>query len=142
MEELENDFIRFWIEDGILYSEYKKPTDITLENAKRLIALRHELSNNKKQYWCYDFKGLKSFTKEGRDYADIHGQDFLHASAAVVNSHITMFLFNIFVKIKNVKIPFKAFKNKDKAVKWLKELKTHHYNNNMIGRDTHENNRK
>jgi hypothetical protein len=120
---MENDIIKYWIEDDILYSAYKMPVDITLENAKAVIELRHAISNNEKQYWCQDITNLKSFTKEGRDYADIHGQDFLYATAVIVNSHITMFIFNIFIKIKTPRIPFQAFKTKAAAVKWLKELK-------------------
>jgi hypothetical protein len=120
---MENDIIKYWIEDGILYSSYKMPVDVTLENAKAIIELRHAISNNEKQYWCQDITNLKSFTKEGRDYADIHGQDFLYATAVIVNSHITMFIFNIFIKIKTPRIPFQAFKNKEAAVAWLKELK-------------------
>ena len=121
--ELENDNIKYWIEDGILYSVFKKPTVMTLDNIKTFIEMRHELSGNKKQYWCVDIKSLRSFTKEGRDYADVHGQDFLHACATVVNSHVTKFIFNVFLRIKKPRIPFRAFKNKEEAVAWLKEIK-------------------
>ena len=123
MDRIENDTIVYWIEGGILFSEFKKPTEMNLEVCKKLIELRHSISNGEKQYWCSDFKMLKSYTKEGRDYADVHGQDFLHAAAAIVNSHVTMFLYNIFVRIKKTKIPFKAFKNKEDAVVWLNEVK-------------------
>ena len=123
MTKLENDNIRYWVEDGILHNELKKPVIMTLETVKEFIALRHEISENKKQYWCSDVTRIKSFTKEGRDYADIHGQDFLHACAGIVNSHVTMYLFNIFVKIKTIKIPFRAFTSREKAVLWLNQLK-------------------
>lgn len=123
MTELENDSIKYWIEDGILHSAFKKDTIMNLEKTMQLIELRHEISNGKKQYWCADFAHLKKYTKEGRDYADIHGQDFLYASAAIVNSHITMYLVNIFIKIKNPKIPFRSFKKKEEAVAWLNEIK-------------------
>jgi hypothetical protein len=132
MKKIENDLIAYWIDDGILYSEFKKPIVMTLENIKSFISLRHEISNNQKQYWCSDITSMKSFTKEGRDYADIHGQDFLYASAVIVNSHITMFIFNVFLKIKNVKIPFKAFKNKEDAVIWLKKLQSSPLNKNTV----------
>jgi hypothetical protein len=128
MQIAENDFIKYWIEDGILYSEYKKPTDNTLENVKSMIALRHVISNNKKQCWCYDITLLKSYSKEGRDYADLHGQDYLHASAILVNSHVTMFLFNSFLKLKKLVVPVQVFKQKDKATKWLKEMKQKNQN--------------
>jgi hypothetical protein len=123
MKVVENDFVKFWIENDILFNSFKIPTTVTLENAKEMIALRHEISNNEKQYWCFSLFNFKSFTKEGRDYTDIHGQDFLFASAAVVNSHVTMYIVNIFIKIKTVTIPFKAFTTKEKAIAWLNELR-------------------
>ena len=122
-ESVENGFIRYWTKEGILHSQFKSPTIVTLDKAREMITLRHEISIKEKQYWCCDITNVKSFTKEGRDYADIHGQDYLHATAAIVDSHLTMFIFNVFLKIKKVNMPFQAFKKLDKAVEWLKEVK-------------------
>lgn len=122
--ELENDIVKFWIDEGILFSEFKTEIVMTLENAKKIIDLRHQISSNEKQYWCFFTNGLKSYEKQGRDYSDVHGQDFLYATALIVHSNITMFMFNVYIKIKNVKIPFKVFTNKEKAVEWLNDIKT------------------
>ena len=123
MNVVENDFIKFWFEDGLLCSAYKVPVDIDLEKAKQTIALRHEISNNQKQYWCYDIALLNSFSKDSRDYADKHGQELLYACATTVNSHLTKFMFNTFLKLKGSKIPMKVFTKRDEAIKWLLEIK-------------------
>ncbi len=123
MAQLENEFIRFWVADGILYSKFKHEVNFDLEIIKKLIETRHAISNNVNQYWCYDVKEANDFSKECRDYVDIHGQDFLFACALVINSHIQKFLFNAFLKLKKSKIPFQAFTNKEKAVEWLMEIK-------------------
>lgn len=123
MSELENEFIRFWVEDGILHSKFKHEVYVDLDIIKKLIELRHIISNNVNQYWCYDVGEVKGFPKECRDYVDIHGQDFLFACAIVINSHIQKFLFNAFLKLKHSKIPFQAFTDKEKAVEWLLEIK-------------------
>lgn len=123
MKKVENEIIKYWIEDGILFSEYKKPLNIEAKNIKEIIDLRHEISDKEKQYWCLNITNVKSLSKEARDYAELHGQDFLHATATIVNSHVTMFIFNIFAKIKKVEIPFRAFTSKEKAVAWLNERK-------------------
>ncbi|MBI1837402.1 MAG: hypothetical protein HYR91_09075 [Flavobacteriia bacterium] len=120
---LENEHIRFWIEDGILFSEYKQPFNMTLENSKDIYMLRETISNGNPQYFCYDICNLKSMTKEARDYGEKYGQNLLIASSIVVNSHLTLFLYNTFLKIKKVKIPVKAFKDKKDAVEWLNELR-------------------
>jgi hypothetical protein len=62
-------------------------------------------------------------TKEARDYGEIHGQNELTASAIIVNSHLTMFIYNAFLKLKNVKIPVKAFRSKEPALVWLETFK-------------------
>lgn len=123
MTEIENEFVRFWIADGILYSEFKFDVIVDLKKVKQLIETRHNISGNTKQYWCYDVSKGKGFPKESRDYAEIYGQEFLFASALVINSHIQKFLFNTFLKLKKSKIPFQAFTDRQKAVEWLNDLK-------------------
>lgn len=121
--EIKNEFAKFWIEDNILFSKFKEGLVINLSVAKQLIEMRHGISNGKKQYWCYDTNGVKSYPKESRDYSEIHGQDFLHAAALVIKSHITTFMFNAFSKINKPRIPFKAFRTEEEAVVWLKKIK-------------------
>ena len=123
IKEVENDFIKYWIEDDILYSEFKKPTIGTKENLKALIDLRHQISAGEKQYWCYNFAGIKSYDKDARDYADKYGQVYLHACAVVLNSHITKFILNTFMTLKKTVVPLKGLTTKEDAVKWLNELK-------------------
>ena len=100
MTELENEFMRFWIDDGILYSKFKHQVNFDLEKIQKLIETRHIISNNVNQYWCYDVEDANGFSKECRDYADTYGQDLLFACALVINSHVQKFLFNAFLKLK------------------------------------------
>lgn len=123
-KKLENDFIKYWIEDGILYSEFTTQTDVDIEKIKAVIDLRTEISDGEKQYWCYDFDRIKSYNKEARDYADKHGQEYLYACAVIFNSHIAKFTLNAYMKLKNPLIHLKGFTKKEEAVKWLNELKT------------------
>jgi hypothetical protein len=94
---------------------------------KQLIEIRHTISNNAGQYWCYNAKEAVSFPKECRDYADIYGQDFLFATGVVINSHIQKFLFNAYLKLNKPKTPLQAFTNTEKAVAWLNEIKAQNY---------------
>lgn len=123
MKTIENSAIRFWIEEEILFSEYKQPYEMNLENSKEIYELRKQISEGKDQYFCYDIGNLKSMSKEARDYGEKYGQENLAASAIIVNSHITLFLYNTFLRIKKVKIPVKAFKKRDQGIEWLKNLK-------------------
>ena len=60
---VENDIICYEIKDGILYSVYKVNLKVKIKEAKEIIDLRHQISNNEKQYWCYNINGLKSLDK-------------------------------------------------------------------------------
>lgn len=123
MDKIENEYVRFWFENGILFNELKSPTQITKEVMEGLVELRTQISNTNNQYWCMDGINIKSVDKDARDYADKYGQDFLFACATVVNSHITKFIFNTFLKLKGSKIPMQVFTKRDDALNWLLEIK-------------------
>ena len=120
---IENEHIKYWIENRILFSEFINPIELNENNSKVIIELRHKISNNIKQYWCYDFRNVISMDRESRNYAEKYGQEFLHASAAIVKSRIQSFIINIFIGLKNPKIPFKAFIEKEDAIEWLNSIK-------------------
>lgn len=115
--------IKFWYEKGILISEFEKGTELNLVNIKETIRKREEISVGEKQYWLYDLRNVKNMPKEARDYADQYGQNYLHAVAVLVNSHITKFIFNSYLKLKTPIMPFHAFADAEKAMNWLLEIK-------------------
>lgn len=121
--EVENDFIKFWIEDGILYSQIKKPVIINMERIKELIDLRTAISVGKNQYWCYDFNGIKSYDIDARNYAEKNGQEHLYGCAVILDSHLSRFILNVFIGLKKPTVPLKGFTKKSEAINWLNELK-------------------
>jgi hypothetical protein len=123
MKELENNFVKFWFEKGILFSKFQKDTELNLDSIKESIEIREKISGGQKQYWLYDITNLKNVTKEVRDYAERYGQDYLYCIAVLVNSHITKFLFNSYLKLNKPDFPFLFFTEKEKAVEWLLEIK-------------------
>ncbi|MBA0884158.1 DUF7793 family protein [Flavobacterium undicola] len=126
MEEnsVKNEYIKFWFENGILISRFQEGVELDLVKIKELIRIREEISRGEMQYWLYDITNLKSVSKEVRDYADRYGQDYLNGVAVLVNSHITKFMFNTYLKLNKPKVLFQVFANKEKAVEWLLEIKT------------------
>jgi hypothetical protein len=122
-EIFKNEYIEFWYEDEILFSQFSEPIDLTYDNSRKIIDFRNQISRNSKQYWCYDFRNVKSMDKKSRDYAEKNGQNFLFATGAIVKTSVQAFIVNFFIKLKNPKVPFKAFTSKVEAIAWLKELK-------------------
>lgn len=123
MEELENDFIKFWIEKGILFSRFKKPTELNIDTIKETIAMREKISGGQKQYWLYDITNLKTVTKEARNYATKYGEDFIYANAVLVNSYISKFIYTSYLKLSKPDFPFLCYTKKEKAIDWLLEIK-------------------
>lgn len=128
-EILENEFIRFWKSEGILYSEYKRPVKLDLNSGVEIIKLRHEISAGEKQYWCYDFKNIISMPSDTKEHAAKYGQEFLHATAVIVYNHLQKFIVNIFISLKKPTIPFMAFTDKEKAITWLRQQKNKNESN-------------
>ncbi|WP_051590778.1 DUF7793 family protein [Flavobacterium daejeonense] len=120
---IKNEYIEFWQEDGILFSRFQGGVEVDVERMKEAVKLREEISSGVNQYWLYDITRVKFITKEARDYADQYGQNYLHAVAVLVNSHITKFIFNTYIKLKKPIMPFFVFTNKKKALGWLLEVK-------------------
>lgn len=125
MEEnsVKSECVKFWFENGILISRFENGIELDLVKIKEVIRTREEISKGEMQYWLYDITNLKSVSKEVRDYADRYGQDYLYCVAVLVNSHITKFIFNTYIKLKKPIMPFLVFTNKEKAEKWLLEIK-------------------
>ena len=123
MIENENEVFEYWFENEILFAKFKEPIHLDLEIGERFLKARHKISNFEKQYWCYDFTNVRSMSKKCREHASRDGQDYLHACAVIVNTHISQFLYNAFLYLKSPKVKFRAFKNKTDAVIWLNELK-------------------
>lgn len=120
---IENENYKLWIDNGLLFSVFKKPTHLTLEDAKSAIELRHSISNNKHQYWCMDLRNLKDTTEEAKKYIDENGEEFLYACAMIVNSHLMKFMVKGFNRMKSRKIPVEIFSSEIDAVKWLNKMK-------------------
>lgn len=118
--EIEDDIQKYWFdENGILNSYIKKEILLDLSTCQKLIEMRHKISAGEKQYWLYDFKNIKGMPAEGKEFADKYGQDYLHASAALVHNHLQKYIVNIFIAIKKPKIPFRAFTDRTEATNWL-----------------------
>lgn len=121
--EVENEYAKFWFENGILMSQFKRKIIFSREIVIELIELRQQISNNKYQCWCMDCTNILSMTNEARDYASKHGQELLYGCTAIINSHLGKALFNSYNKFYPPKIPFVFFTKKEKAVEWLLTFK-------------------
>jgi len=116
---LEDDLVKLWKEDNILFSEYKSEI-LDLEAAKNTVKSRLQFTDNKTYPVVIDITNIRTVTKEARDYLS-RGEAISHLSAAAIiaNSLATRLLFNFFLTFSKPALPMRIFNSKDEAIKWI-----------------------
>lgn len=119
MNSVENDFIKFWIEEDILFFTYKKDILVTLDVAKAVVKLRLECQKGK-TYKAVMIMTPINFTPEARKYLAVEGLEGIEKGALVSKSPVTTVLGNFYMMVNKPIKPIKLFNNKDEAVRWLR----------------------
>lgn len=125
MKTFENEYVAMWIEDEILFSNYKKQLVLDISIANQIVKDRVEFTEGKSYFILIDFTHLKSTTKEARDYMNSPegGLTGLLGGAFLSNNVVATLFVNLYLKVNNPTIPAKFFTNKADAINWLKEMK-------------------
>jgi hypothetical protein len=122
MEQIENDFIKLWLEGGIIYGRYKDNVIVDLAAAKKIAGDRITLSNGKDYPSISYIDGLNSIKKEARDFFS-HDDGIKHMTklALITTSPISRIAGNFFLSVSKPTVPTRMFSEKEDAVKWVKE---------------------
>ena len=122
--EIENDYARFYIKDGILYFIYKEKVNIDLNAAKQIVADRIHLQQNESlPVICY-LKSLSGSEKSARDYLANEGSAYTTAVALVVGSPAIKIITNFYMLVNKPKVPTKVFISEEEAIKYLKNFES------------------
>jgi hypothetical protein len=126
MQSRDNDYVSMWIEDGILFSDYKKKLVIDLDVAKMIVKDRLDFTAGKSYPIVIDFSNLKSADKQARDYMNDPegGLKGLLAGAFVSNNALATLFINLYLKINKPSVPAKFFTNRKEALDWLMTIKS------------------
>jgi hypothetical protein len=117
---VENSYVSFWIEDGILYGLYKKDVVIGLEAAREVVALRKKFTNGQAYPAIAFIKHVKVISKEARKYLAEEGSELITKGALVSDSGFSKILGNMFLALDKPKMPTRIFTNVKEAIAWLK----------------------
>jgi len=125
MRVFETDSVSMWIEDDILFSNYKKQLAIDIDIAKQIVQDRITFTQGKPYFILIDFTHLKSVTKDARDYMNNPegGLKGLLGGAFVSNNIVATLFVNLFLKVSHPAIPARFFTNKTDALAWLKKVR-------------------
>jgi hypothetical protein len=119
---MENRYMEIYLENNILYSAFKQGTEMDINVAKFCVTERIKFSNNTSYRMLIEIRGLKSVTKEAREYMAEEGAALVLAAAFIISSPLSKLLGNIFLAINRPKIPSKLFTDRSEAIKWLEQF--------------------
>lgn len=119
---VETPYLKMWMEENILYAVYTKNLDLTINVAKQCVSERIAFSEGVSRVCIFDVTGVKSVTKEAREYLASEGAMYIKAGALLIKSALTRMLGNIFLLINKPYVPTKLFTDIKDAKEWLKQF--------------------
>lgn len=119
-ESYENQNARFWIDQGILFFQYKPNTIIDLQVATQVVADRIALQNERILPVFCDIRGIVSTDKAGRDYLAKSGSLLAKAVALIVNENVSMTMSTFYLEISKPSVPTRIFDIEQEALDYLK----------------------
>jgi hypothetical protein len=114
--------VRIWLgDDGIIRMVDLPGTEEALEDAVENVKTVWNVSEGKKRPVLIDIRGLKSITREARQYyASGETARFGRAIGLVIGSPMTRVIGNFFFQLNRPALPLKLFTSEEKALEWLK----------------------
>ncbi|WP_333696014.1 DUF7793 family protein [Flavobacterium sp.] len=116
----ENEHALFWVENGILFFEYKPDTILNLNVAKRVVADRIQFQNEKYYPVLCDIRGIIDTDKSGRDYLAQSGSLLTKAVGLIVHQKVSLTISNFYLQVSKPTVPTKLFTTKEEGIAYLK----------------------
>lgn len=119
----ENDYIRWFIEEGILYLEVKETDIFEIHMAKECVKSLVEFTDNKPYPCLMSVLKIKGISKEAREYFANEGDAHLIANAMLIKSPIMKMISNFYIMVNKPRKPTRMFTEKAQALEWLSQFK-------------------
>jgi hypothetical protein len=115
----ENEYALFWVENDILFFEYKPNVILDLNVAKRVVADRFQFQNEKLYPVLCDIRGIIDTDKSGRDYLAQSGSLLTKAVGLIVRQRVSITISNFYLQISKPTVPTQLFTNKEDGIVYL-----------------------
>ncbi|SFS83958.1 hypothetical protein SAMN04487906_1839 [Zhouia amylolytica] len=120
---IENDVASFWIQDEILFFNYKPGVAIHLPEAIRIVSDRLKLQQGEAYPILCNIQGVKEVSKQARRYLATEGTLLTKAVAFISHTPLAHILSQLYVKGNMPSIPTCVVQTKEEGIKFLKEFK-------------------
>ncbi|TRX32985.1 hypothetical protein FNW52_16140 [Flavobacterium sp. ZT3R18] len=115
----ENEFALFWIQNDILYFEYKPNVVINLKAAQLVVADRILVQNEKAYPVFCDIRGIVDSDKAARDYLAQSGSVLTKAVSLIGNDTVLLSIMSFYITINKPRVPTKVFTEELAALAFL-----------------------
>ena len=122
----DNEFISWFIQDGILYLDVKETNIFDLNMAKICAKDLQKFTKNTPYPCLMNVLKINGISKEARDYFAKEGDSHIMANAMLITSPIMKMISNFYIMVNNPRKPTKLFTDKEEAIEWLNHFKNNH----------------
>lgn len=116
----QNDFVELWIENDILYCTYKPILSISLNDAKTILSDRIKVQKELAYPVLCDIRNLKNVVFEARHFLAVEGSILTKAIAYLSSPLLSEELVKFYIHTNKPQVPTKVFREKIKALEFLK----------------------
>lgn len=117
------DYVKMWIEDGIIHTSYPENQVITLEIAKQIVADRIEYTEGLEYPGLADIRNLSKAEYPAMKYwASEESYSCLSRLAVFSDKRLSKIFFNFWFKVDKPYKPTKYFTNRGSAYLFLKPI--------------------
>ena len=119
----EDEYVKLWIADGIMHSEFKPNCIITLEVAKKIVQDRIDYSEGVSYPGLVDMRNIKRVEFRAMIHlASNHAYQLTNKVAVFSDMKISKYLFSIWIKFDKPPVPTRYFLDKGAAYLFLKDI--------------------
>lgn len=119
---IETSIAKIWMEEEIIFVKFIDKLDMTLEKAQSAVEARLSVCAGISYPVLVDMRGIRSVTREAREYLAGEGTRLIKAGALLVESPLSRTLGNIFLWINKPEVPTRLFSDEKEAKEWLKKF--------------------
>ncbi|MEO6302028.1 MAG: hypothetical protein ABIP51_02535 [Bacteroidia bacterium] len=123
MNEIKLSYVTITYEEPIVYFIYKDGTELGFPEIRELITCAEKLSGQKPYFTFSDVRVNMNITEEGKRFvADLQNMTLFRGTAVLVKNSAYEFGANFLNYFNKTEYPFRAFTEKEEAIKWLLSL--------------------
>ncbi len=123
MDEIKLSYVTITYEAPIVYFVYNEGAELGFPEIRELIFYAEKISNYKPYVTFSDVRINMNITEEGKRFvANLNNMPLFRGTAALVKNDMYKYGANILQALGKKKYPFRAFTDKEEAIKWLLSL--------------------